>query len=263
MTKKKRMTFAVCAVVILVVVCGLLFWYLEGRGKNQVQIVESPQSMSPAPTQSPEIAPVSPSSKVSPKPSVSPLPVGGIGAVHRDILGTVFWVGETAGPDNGHITNEVSAWDTNWMANYGGYDDPNSRNGYFPASFTPKQNPFYFALPYTDFAEYKVRKESAKKIPWYSDSIGEKQTLLKNRWIAIGSGNKVCYGQWQDIGPGEYDDFDYVFGNARPKNSFTGIDISPALRDCLGTGGRPTIWWQFVGEGSVPAGPWRDIITSS
>ena len=41
----------------------------------------------------------------------------------------------------------MSAWDQNWQENFGGYDDPDRRNGYLPAGFMPTLNPFYIALP--------------------------------------------------------------------------------------------------------------------
>jgi len=50
------------------------------------------------------------------------------GAIQRypwkmNIVTTVFWVGEESG--NGKMSHQrESAWDANWMANYGGYDNP-------------------------------------------------------------------------------------------------------------------------------------------
>src|SRR5262245_36145625 len=37
-----------------------------------------------------------------------------------DIVTTVFWIGEPAGPNN-PVSNVRSSWDVNWTANYGGY----------------------------------------------------------------------------------------------------------------------------------------------
>ena len=74
--------------------------------------------------------------------------------LHKNITATTFWVGEDANSStNGNISNIPSAWDENWTINFGGVDEPNSRNGYCPANFIPKENPFYFALPYNDFDE--------------------------------------------------------------------------------------------------------------
>jgi hypothetical protein len=60
---------------------------------------------------------------------------------------TMFWVGEPSGKENKFIPNTCSYWDDNWQEHFGGIDDPLHRNGFYPAAFTPKQNPFYFALP--------------------------------------------------------------------------------------------------------------------
>jgi hypothetical protein len=49
------------------------------------------------------------------------------------------------------VANRTSSWDKQWTRSYGGFDDPNSahRSNYIPVKFTPRQNPFYCALPYT------------------------------------------------------------------------------------------------------------------
>src|SRR5262249_7551020 len=61
---------------------------------------------------------------------------------------TCLWVGDASDKENADITNDCSSWDDEWMKHFGGVDGPAPRNGYHPAKFTPKQNPFYFALPY-------------------------------------------------------------------------------------------------------------------
>ena len=66
---------------------------------------------------------------------------------------TLFWVGEPSTDENDFIPNDQSYWDKDWQANYGGVDDPVQRNKHWPAGFTPKQNPFYVALPYGEFTE--------------------------------------------------------------------------------------------------------------
>ncbi len=82
----------------------------------------------------------------------------------------------------------------------------------------------------------------------------------------------VCYGQLEDAGPYEYDDTAYVFGDGsvQPKNkdaNNAGMDVSPALRDCLKFDGLNTdtnkIDWQFINEKDVPDGPWKKIVTTS
>lgn len=183
--------------------------------------------------------------------------------IHQDIPATIFWVGEPASQDNNYISNEKSAWDSSWLKSYGGVDDPSNRNGFYPANFIPEENPFYVALPYSDFDENRKRKPNVVKIPWYKEDSAANQSIIKNRWLKIGLGEKICFAQWEDVGPGEDDDFDYVFGNSRPKNPFSGIDLSSALRDCLGIGGRGEVTWQFIDEEEVPPGPWKEIITKS
>src|SRR6476620_5448281 len=68
-----------------------------------------------------------------------------------NIVTTVFWIGEKPSANN-PVPNRSSSWDANWTQNYGGYDDPDPtrRRDLIPVSFTPRQNPFYCALPYND-----------------------------------------------------------------------------------------------------------------
>lgn len=187
---------------------------------------------------------------------------------YKSTTTTLFWVGEEADASNDHIPNDVSYWDNNWQEHFGGIDDPLYRCGYHPCTFTPKENPFYFALPYGEFVQGSAPqyKESAAKIPWAS-VLNNGRPLLKNRWIEVRFGTQTCYGQWQDVGPGESDDFAYVFGeSATPKNTFgvrAGLDISPALWTCLGLETNATTSWRFVDERDVPEGPWKEIVTTS
>eukprot|EP00903_Cladosiphon_okamuranus_P003589 g3587.t1 len=64
----------------------------------------------------------------------------------RNVVTTVFWVGEQP-TENNPTPNDKSAWDQNWEANFGGYDDPNNREGYFPRSFVPALNPWEITYP--------------------------------------------------------------------------------------------------------------------
>jgi len=174
---------------------------------------------------------------------------------HYDIVATTFWVGEvlSSAPDG---SQEVSAYDPHWMANYGGCDgivmngrcqtEPRTAaNDFFPTQMTPKQNPFYLDLPVIDRS-------------------------LKDRWVQLQKDGRVCYGQVEDAGPAVYDDTAYVFGNARPKNTRfngAGLDVSPALNGCLGfsqlDGASDRVDWRFVEQSDVPAGPWTRIITTN
>lgn len=183
---------------------------------------------------------------------------------HRQVTATVFWIGEEESEDNDFISNSESIWDKTWQQNYGGIDDPKNRNGFLPKDFTPSQNPFYIALPYTDISG-GVRKENSKNTPWYESEAAPSRTILKNRWLELQTAEKSCYAQWEDVGPFETDDYDYVFGEASPKNNFgvgAGIDISPAVRDCLGVGDVSKLDWRFVDFEDVPDGDWKKIITN-
>ncbi|MFC5455054.1 hypothetical protein [Prosthecobacter fluviatilis] len=183
-----------------------------------------------------------------------------------DIVATVFWVGEQP-TENNPTPNDKSSWDTQWMQNFGGYDDPdpNKRSdNYTPIGFTPKQNPFYVALPYNDVIDFDSHKpEASRVIPWFKQRfVRSGKTVLKGQWIAIRYGNRVCYAQWEDCGPFVTDDHEYVFGNARPKNTSNrgaGLDISPAVRDYLGISSSGRCDWRFVDVSEVPAGPWRTL----
>ena len=196
----------------------------------------------------------------APTPSIK----DGSEVIYKKAITTYFWVGEEATAENGFIYNGQSAWDGNWLEHYGGVDEPTVRCGFLPCGFLLKENPFYFALPYTDFDNQGKRKSSTVNVPWANEAK-EGVSLLKNRWIEIIYGKKTCYAQWEDVGPFETDDFDYVFGgNEVPKNNFglkAGLDVSPAVRDCLGLRGSGETQWRFVPEAEVPTGPWRAIMT--
>lgn len=181
----------------------------------------------------------------------------------RNITTTVFWVGETPTKNN-PTPNTVSAWDMRWTSNFGGYDDPDrsARDGYIPKDFIPGQNPFYYALPYNDITRTGTKASARAMIPWFDKEFYRSgRTVLKGRWIAIRRGDKICYAQWEDVGPFETDDWEYVFGDARPrtkKNRAAGLDISPAVRDYLGIpSGYGTVDWRFVDVDEVPDGPWK------
>lgn len=188
--------------------------------------------------------------------------------VHDGIITTVFWVGEAADVENAYIPNNMSSWDTRWQEHYGGYDDPDNRNGYYPASFVPKENPFYFALPYNDFDEHGRRRANAFDVVYWAHEADweSTQSMLKNRWIAVAYEGRTAYAQWQDTGPWVYDDADYVFGTATPRytdNNGAALDVSPAVRDFLGIGDIARTSWWFVDPEDVPDGPWSETVTTS
>ena len=180
------------------------------------------------------------------------------------IVTTVFWIGEKPAPNN-PVPNRVSCWDKDWTKNYGGVDDPNAanRSNYIPVKFTPRQNPFYCALPYNDKAREGHRPEAPRIVPWFNEAYqGPAVSTCKSRWIAIRKGNRVAYAQWEDAGPFRTDHWQYVFGNERPKpnlNKGAGLDVSPAVRDYLGLQGTDVTDWRFVDFSEVPRGPWSTL----
>jgi len=190
--------------------------------------------------------------------------------LHQNVTTTYFWSGESASKDNQYNDNLSSAWDSKWVEHFGGVDDPTNRIGYLPAKFIPLENPFYFALPYDDFSSDGSRKSDANSTVYWSHekNWNDSESMVKNKWIKIIEGNKTVYAQWEDAGPFEYDDKNYVFGTFPPVNKFNnnaGLDVSPAVRDYLGLyhQGKNQVSWQFVDFDNVPDGPWKKIITAS
>ncbi len=210
----------------------------------------------------------------APAPTAPVTSAAGTYPWHNDVLATQFYIGE-----NG--VNGTTAWDCQAVPHYGGIDSPFGRNGYLP-TFTPKENPFYLALPYTDIGDDAAHK---KDIPWYNAAVdtGENYSFLKNTWVQVTRGTNVCYGQYEDtltpdildasgkrIGYGPSNHFDYVFGTAPATQP--GIDISPALSDCLGMRdpndkefghADGNVSWRFVPASTVPAGAWKNVITAT
>ena len=182
----------------------------------------------------------------------------------KDIVTTIFWIGEKPAPNN-PVPNRVSSWDPQWTKNYGGVDDPNpaNRSNYIPVKFTPRQNPFYCALPYNDKAKEGHRPEAPRVVPWFNEAYqGPAVSTCKGRWIEIRKGNKVAYAQWEDAGPFRSDHWQYVLGNERPKpnlNKGAGLDVSPAVRDYLGLQSTDVTDWKFVDFSEVPRGPWSTL----
>ena len=180
---------------------------------------------------------------------------------HENVLATQFGIG---------VLGPATAWDCHAQTHYGGVDNVINRSGWHPLEFTPKENPFYVALPYTDIGPDGAHKQ---EIPWYDASVdaGDDYTFLKNRWVAVQRNDVTCYAQWEDCLPkdnGACTAFSYVFGADDP--TYPGIDISPAMSDCLGMDAPDDlefghsddyVSWQFVDD--VPAGPWLDIVTTS
>lgn len=208
---------------------------------------------------------------------------------HTQIIATTFWVGEIFDPNADDDGQVLSAYDDNWLASYGGCDgtwiDGNCHteqrfddNGWFPRSMVPLQNPFYLDLPYDDINDDRTFAARAQHIPWASQEphasrVADRNfSLMKDRWVEIRRGDDVCFGQIEDAGPGQYDDVNYVFGHddARPANERfggAGMDVSPAINGCLHftelNGDGDLIDWRFVDDEDVPAGPWKELITTT
>jgi hypothetical protein len=185
----------------------------------------------------------------------------GYGQWRDQIVATVFWVGESASLHN-PVPNDTSAWDAAWQANFGGIDDPRQRTGFFPTSFLPKRNPFYIALPFNDQLINPVRPPLERLIPWSAHGAPRAGScsLCQGAWIAVRNADgRICYAQWEDVGPFEVDHWQYVFGKERPhpnRNGGAGIDLSPAVRDYLGLRNLDIVDWRFVKKEEVPPGPW-------
>lgn len=177
------------------------------------------------------------------------------------IVTTVFWIGEQPAGHN-LVPNRTSSWDKQWTKSYGGFDDPNParRSNYIPVKFTPRQNPFYCALPYNDKAREGHHPEAPRVVPWFKEAYqGPAVSTCKDRWVAIRKGDRIAYAQWEDAGPFRTDHWQYVFGNERPKpslNGGAGLDVSPAVRDYLRLKPTDVTDWRFADFSEVPRGPW-------
>jgi hypothetical protein len=196
--------------------------------------------------------------------NIEPVPVGTPSEKypwHPEIVTTVFWIGETPSGNN-PVPNRSSAWDSNWARNFGGSDspEPSERRGFIPARFVPRQNPFYVALPFNDVSGGRTKPEASKLIPWFPETFEKSgQSVLKGRWVTIRKGNRICYAQWEDVGPFRSDHWEYVFGNDRPRSNLNrgaGLDVSPAVRDFLQLGSTDLTDWRFVDFREIPSGPW-------
>ena len=182
------------------------------------------------------------------------------------IVTTIFWVGESAGQNN-PVHNFSSCWDAEWWKSFGGYDNPSRTarralpgGGSIAGTFLPQQNPFYFALPYTDVTGGHHKPEARLVIPWFKQVFEEEgKSVCRDRWIAIRKDSRVCYAQWSDCGPFRTDHYGYVFGNEYPTanlNHGAGLDVSPAVRDYLGLSDTDVVDWKFMEYRDIPTGPW-------
>lgn len=208
--------------------------------------------------------------------------------LHTGIVATTFWVGEIFDPHSPNGSQAISTYDARWMQRYGGCDGTVTAGrceterrvaakGFFPTRMTPRENPFYLDLPFDDINDAAAFSQRAQVIPWASDPgyAGHAHdpgfSYMKNRWVKLTRDGRTCYGQIEDAGPGDYDDYRYVFGtgNQRPASRLyngAGLDVSPALTGCLGfselNGDDDRVDWQFVDAADVPSGPWARLVTT-
>ena len=189
---------------------------------------------------------------------------------------TTFWIGEMPDEANNWISNEVLAWDEHPAETFGGVDDPFTRGEDGLPAFTPNYNPYYVALPISEFTEDGLIPGARERSPWADEAaaLNDSQSLFKGRWVKIinPANGEVEYGQLIDTGPGDDEaasvDYDYVFGTSEPEYP-VGIDLSPALTYALlgeeAEGADLSqvsfgeLTWQFVDEQDVPDGPWKQF----
>jgi hypothetical protein len=232
---------------------------------TKVRVVEVHSTPVPKTTLAPAVTAIPPTNPSSAKPQFATSALGNAKSRYpwkTGIVTTVFWIGERPAGNN-FTPNRSSSWDANWALNYGGFDnpDPTARRNFIPVKFTPRQNPFYIALPYNDVTRGTTKPEARRVIPWFKDEFErEGQSVCRDRWVAIRSrSGKVAYAQWSDCGPFRTDHWQYVFGSEKPRpnlNQGAGLDVSPAVRDYLGLDGTDVTDWKFVDFKDVPSGPW-------
>jgi hypothetical protein len=267
MSSKKHFFFYILALLIILAAVLAFSYVKKGFNwksfKKEIEIKKvSPDECQPNEEISAEPTDANSAGEISQEQIVREYPV------HKNISVTLFWAGEGASDDNKQISNKSSAWDDYWADHYGGIDSSKNRNGFLPAKFTPKENPFYFALPYNDFDKKGERKKDAVAvIPWAKNmQVKDSESYVKNRWIKIIKDDKLAYAQWEDVGPFGENDVSYVFGNAQPQsktNKHAGLDVSPAVRDYLGISEKDIVDWQFIEAEKVPDGPWKKIVTKT
>lgn len=185
----------------------------------------------------------------------------------HQVMATIFWIGEGASAENDYITNTETAWDADAVKTFGGIDDLAGRKADGSLAFTPRHNPFYFALPAIEFDDKGVIAAARQASYWRGQTVPGGYSLFKGRWIEVKNlrTGDTAYAQWLDVGPNEERDYGYVFGGSTtvPKNHFglkAGLDLSPATATALHldqAAGGERVAWRFVNEADVPDGAWR------
>ncbi len=169
----------------------------------------------------------------------------------KNISTTVFWIAPKS--------FSPSAWDPHWVHDNGGDDDPDQmtrRSGYSYMTHASELNRFYVALPFNDLAHpYKA----ARWMPstWTKRTRGGKPvSVCEGRWIELKNANgRICFAQWEDVGPLTDDDPEYVFGSQKPHGK-NGLAVSPSVAKYLGFNTSALLSWRFVDDGGVQPGMW-------
>lgn len=160
----------------------------------------------------------------------------------------VIWIGQ-----NGE---KGSVWNSDWVRDNNGPDDPLHRNGYAVGDHASGLNPFYAALPFNDLAHPDL---TAKWLPAGWQRVAKNGAMLsscKDRWLEIKNANgDICYAQWEDVGPGADDRAEYVLGSAAAGDA-PALAVSPAVSQYLQVGGdaKGQVSWRFVDAADVRPG---------
>jgi hypothetical protein len=87
---------------------------------------------------------------------------------------------------------------------------------------------------------------------------GKPVSACKDRWIEIkNQAGRICYAQWEDVGPSFADDASYVFGpDAVRSQARYALDVSPAVAKYLGVNKSDMTSWRFVEAADVQPGLW-------
>ncbi len=193
------------------------------------------------------------------------------------VLATEFWIGESASDANTGIDNISTEWESDARKTLGGFDDPDKRGIHGLPLFKSKENPFYCAVPISEFDNNVPIPGVREHSPWATEAAKLPSdgtvSLLKGRWIElrpVHSPRKV-YCQWLDTGPSNdetaVNDPAYVWqGDPHQPKSYpgimkgVGIDVSPAVAfQLFGRSGQDAsgpVQWRFVDDTNVPQGLW-------
>lgn len=160
-----------------------------------------------------------------------------------------------------------------WFSFARGADDADGISAWNDVSPLTEENPWYVALPFNPLV--------------YPQDDPLRQAEMKNRWVMVRerSAGKVAYAQVEDVGPWFVNDHGYVFdplarpfaetargsgydiyrapSAARIVRNPAGIDLSPAVAAHLAITGVGSVDWRFVDAAEVPAGPWKEKISTT